>query len=156
MLTAYMSSYFPNNVFEQFGENENAVRHEGRLLLDLVETFVKFYEEHSSYVQFPREHCLKLVPQMQAYERSLFVWWQPDSGRIIAQIKNALVPLVIEERNLPSGTAADDPVRLEMERRITRLLGKLYKIGGPAAVDDFYDMLMDALAFEAYTALQFE
>ncbi len=26
MLTAYMSSYFPDNVFEQFAENENAVR----------------------------------------------------------------------------------------------------------------------------------
>jgi hypothetical protein len=156
MLTAYMSSYFPDHVFEQIGENENAVRHEAKLLLDLVETFVKFYDEHSSFVQFPRENCLKLVPQMQAFERSLYVWWQPDSGRIIAQIKNALVPLVIEERNLPPGTAADDPVRLQLEWQIARLLDKLHKIGGPAAVDDFHDMLVVALAFEADTARQHE
>ena len=34
--------------------------------------------------------------------------------------------------------------------------GKLYDIGGPTAVDTFYDILMDALTFHAYTELQYE
>lgn len=143
LLAAYMITYFSANIFEQIEAREIALIAEAKLLLDLVESFIKHYEEHSSFVQFPRANCLVLIPQIVRYNQAFLAWREPDTARLTTRINTALTALFIAKRNLPSETPVDDPDLLEIERQTTRLLGKLYEIGGPAAVDTFYDILVD-------------
>jgi hypothetical protein len=153
LLTTYMISYFQRDVFERFEALENTVMREGQLLLELVESFIAYYEAHSSCISFPRLNCLALIPQMERYVQAFEAWRQPDSVNVITQIKNALNALIFAARRVPSELPDDTPEWLEIEANIKRMRGKLFQIGGPAAVDSFYDTIMDALTFELYEAL---
>ncbi len=152
-LAAYMIVFFPRDVFEQFDAREQAVMHEGRALLAIVETFIAHHETHSSFNNFPRANCLALFAQMQSYMQAFHAWKGPDQVVITTQINNTLYALFFAAREIPPELPQDAPLRLEVEMQTTRLRAKLFQIGGAAAVNSFYDTITDALTFEIYEML---
>ena len=140
-LAAYMSAYFPMNVFEcGTGETEVNLKISSEELLPVFEGLLVALQTARVHGDIPAALVAAYPGLMRKYVADFRAWMGMDQPKLHRRMTRALLAMHHSLLKLP---ADDTDSRQDLQRQIEAIRGKLSAVGGQAALAEFDRDLLD-------------